>query len=199
MRVLLTLAALQQLQLVSAVPNGHACIPGDIGEHLPWCNHSLPISVRAKDLVGRMTLEEKAHLLAIRGDSNDTGVPRLGLPSYNWGIEILHGAGIACVGPHCPTVFPVLACAAASFNRSAWHAVGAVISTEMRAGNNARGITRPGSTDPVGVSGWGPNINLARDPRWGRVLEVPSEDPTLAGKLAAAMTLGIQAASQAIP
>jgi beta-D-xylosidase 4 len=111
---------------------------------------------------------------------------------YNWGVEILHGAGIACVGQNCPTILPVLATAASTFNRSAWHAMGAVISTEMRAANNAGGITRPGSTDPVGLNGWGPNINIARDPRWGRELEVPTEDPTLAGVLAAAMTRGIQ-------
>ena len=99
----------------------------------------------------------------MRGDSNNTGVDRLGIPGYNWGVEILHGAGIACIDSHCPTILPVLANAAASFNRSAWHGMGAVISTEMRAANNANGMTRPASTDPVGVNGWGPNINLLRE------------------------------------
>lgn len=176
----------------SPPPNGHACNPGHSSSALPFCNVSLPIEARVADLVGRMTAEEKVHLIAIRGDSNNTGVDRLGIPGYNWGIEILHGAGIACIDSHCPTILPVLANAAASFNRSAWHGMGAVISTEMRAANNANGITRPGSTDPVGVNGWGPNINLLRDPRWGRALEVPTEDPRLAGHLAAAMTHGIQ-------
>ncbi len=141
-------------------PNGHACSPEHSSSVLPFCNASLSIETRVADLVGRMTIEEKVHLIAIRGDSNNTGVDRLGIPGYNWGVEILHGAGIACINSHCPTILPVLANAAASFNRSAWHAMGAVISTEMRAANNANGMTRPGSTDPVGVNGWGPNINV---------------------------------------
>ena len=88
-------------------------------------------------IAGRLSVEEKAHLIAIRGDSADAGVLRLGIPPYSWGVEILHGAGIACIGPHCPTIFPVLACAASAFNRTAWHGIGSVISTEMRASNNA--------------------------------------------------------------
>jgi hypothetical protein len=148
--------------LQGGAPNGHACDPGHSSSALPFCNASLSIGARVADLVGRMTVEEKVHLIAIRGDSNNTGVDRLGIPGYNWGIEILHGAGIACIDSHCPTILPVLANAAASFNRSAWHGMGAVISTEMRAANNANGITRPGSMDPVGVNGWGPNINVSR-------------------------------------
>ena len=176
----------------ATTPNGHACLPGHNSSALPFCDHTLPVATRVKDLLRRLSVEEKAHLIAIRGDAPDAGVTRLGIPPYSWGIEILHGAGINCVGAHCPTIFPVLACAASSFNRSAWHGVGAAISTEMRAANNNGAVTRPGSTEPVGLNGWGPNINLARDPRWGRELEVPSEDPTLAGKLAASMTRGLQ-------
>jgi hypothetical protein len=147
----------------TSAPAGHACQPGHNSSALPFCNASLPITERVRDLVGRLSVDEKAHLIAIRGDSPDAGVARLGIPPYNWGVEILHGAGISCIGPHCPTILPVLACAASTFNRSAWTAMGAVISTEMRAAHNNNGTTRPGSTDPVGLNGWGPNINLARD------------------------------------
>ena len=189
---MMRLLVLALLGVTSATPNGHACLPGHNGSALPFCDHTLPIPQRVADLLQRLTVEEKAHLIAIRGDIPDAGVARLGIPPYSWGIEILHGAGINCVGKHCPTILPVLACAASSFNRSAWHGMGAVISTEMRAANNNGGVVRPGALTQVGLNGWGPNINLARDPRWGRELEVPTEDPTLAGKLAASMTRGIQ-------
>jgi hypothetical protein len=157
------------LGAASATPNGHACLPGHNSSALPFCDHTLPIPHRVADLLKRLTVEEKAHLIAIRGDTPDGGAPRLGIPPYNWGIEILHGAAIDCIGEHCPTVLPVLACAASSFNRSAWRGMGAVISTEMRAANNNNGMVRPGEVAPhnphVGLNGWGPNVNLARDPR----------------------------------
>lgn len=140
----------------AAHPGGHACNPGHNSTSLPFCDPKLPISARVADLLRRLTRQEKAHLIAIRGDSPDAGVARLGIPPYNWGVEILHGAGIACIGEHCPTIFPVLASAASSFNASAWRAVGSAISTEMRAANNANGMVRPLSSAAVGLNGWGP-------------------------------------------
>ena len=107
-----------------------------------------------------------------------SGVPRFGLPQYQWGIEDLHGAGTQCLedstgNNHCPTIFPNLAQLAASFNTTLWESVGAVIGREMRVVNNAGGRRDrnppvPGQPDPnplVGVNGWGPNLNIARDPR----------------------------------
>lgn len=91
-----------------------------------------------------------------------------GLPTYNWGVEDLHGAGTACLkdpvdgSMHCPTIFPTLATLAATFNETAWQGMGTVIGTEMRAANNAganrsRHATPPGEPDgnpPIGVNGW---------------------------------------------
>ena len=157
--LLLLLLPLTLLGVASATPNGHACLPGHNSSSLPFCDHTLPIPQRVDDLLKRMTVEEKAHLIAVRGDTPDGGVARLGIPRYSWGTEILHGAGINCIGEHCPTILPVLACAASSFNRSAWRGMGAVISTEMRAANNNNGNVRPGEVAPhdphVGLNGWG--------------------------------------------
>jgi beta-D-xylosidase 4 len=155
------------------------------------------------DLVQRLTQSEKITFMDSK--SLGVGVPRLGLPAYNWGVEDLHGAGIGCLAgadgkQHCPTIFPTLNVLAASFNDSLWEAVGSVIGSEVRAANNAGGtrMRRPdaaggfNANPPIGVNGWGPNLNIARDPRWGRNEEVPSEDPFLSGKVGAAMTRGIQ-------
>lgn len=178
----------------------HGCMLANI-THLPFCNTSLSFADRARDLRSRLTRAEKLCLM----DSRTCPVPRLGLPHYNWGVEDLHGAGISCVNGsdgkmHCPTIFPTLNVLGGSFNQSLWEMVGTVIGTEVRAANNAgadrgRHPTPPGEpnvNDPIGVNGWGPNLNIARDPRWGRNEEVPSEDSFLAGKLGAAMTRGIQ-------
>ena len=174
----------------------HACmLPNVTG--LPFCNSSLPLSDRASDLVSRLTVVEKVCLSI---STANCGVPRLGLPAYNWGVEDLHGAGTQCLtdaatgATHCPTIFPILANLAAGFNETAWEGVGTVIGSEMRVVNNFGGTRyrHPASNQPVGVNGWGPNLNIARDPRWGRNSEVPSECPFLSGKVGAAMTRGIQ-------
>lgn len=174
----------------------HACmLPNVTG--LPFCNSSLALEDRAHDLVSRLTLDEKVCLSI---STANCGVPRLGLPAYNWGVEDLHGAGTQCLtdpatnATHCPTIFPVLANLAAGFNETAWEGVGTIIGSEMRVVNNFGGTRyrEPANNQPVGVNGWGPNLNIARDPRWGRNGEVPSECPFLSGKVGAAMTRGIQ-------
>jgi beta-glucosidase-like glycosyl hydrolase len=177
----------------------HGCMLKNV-TNLPFCDPSLSPAVRAKDLRLRLTMSEKLCLM----DSKPCAVPRLGLPGYNWGVEDLHGAGTECLngtaGPRCPTIFPVLSVLASSFNETLWQKVGAVIGTEMRAANNAgarrgRHPARPGESNAnpfIGVNGWGPNLNIARDPRWGRNEEVPSEDSFLSGKVGAYMTKGIQ-------
>ena len=186
-------------QLIAPHIRVHGCmLPNVTG--LPFCDPALGIAARARDLRGRLTRAEKLCLM----DRGACAVPRLGLPQYNWGVEDLHGAGIECLvdgaKTHCPTIFPTLNLLGGSFNDSLMQAVGKVIGTEMRAGNNAgarrgRHLPRPGEVNAnpsIGVNGWGPNINIARDPRWGRNMEVPSEDSFLAGKVGAAMTRGIQ-------
>jgi beta-glucosidase-like glycosyl hydrolase len=179
----------------------HGCLRTDLLA-LPFCDPKLSVAERAADLRARLTQEEMIGLLS----TPSSPVPRLGLPQYEWGVEDDHGAGTACFQDvhgawHCPTIFPTLSIVGASFNESLFYHVGSVIGREMRAANNA-GATRarharPGeplaaANLPIGVNGWGPNLNLQRDPRWGRNSEVPSEDSYLAGKVGGAMTRGIQ-------
>ena len=91
----------------------------------------------------------------------------------------------------CATTFPSPAMLAASFNESIWHMKGEAISTEVRALNNVHGHRGCGPPAMIGIK-WGPNINLMRDPRFGRNSELPSEDPLLTGKYAAQYVRGLQ-------
>jgi beta-glucosidase-like glycosyl hydrolase len=112
-------------------------------------------------------------------------VPRLGLGPYLWLVEANTGVASACLGPNmCATTFSGPEGLGATFNRSLWYAKGDVISTEMRAFNNAGGVRfSPGSGFGIGLTGFGPNINLAAHPLWGRNSEVPGEDPYLSGMI----------------
>lgn len=155
-----------------------------------------------KDLIGRLTLDEKLGLLGPDTTNTsvgactdmDAGVPRLGIPGYTHLVEDNSGAGMECVGPErCPTNFPGPTGLASSFNRTAWRLKGEIISTEQRASNNvgdSRGYEAPFSK--IGLTGFGPNINIARDPRFGRISELPSEDPVLTGAYATEMVKGMQ-------
>ena len=204
----------------AAAPVLHGCLNANTSA-MAFCDTSLSHAARARDLRERLTLHEKVCLMnaspsSHQSDNCSGAVPRLGLPAYNWAIEDLHGAGTACLNTtgsdgatawHCPTIFPTLNVLAASFNDSVWYGAGEVIGVEVRAANNA-GATRARHADPgehfhtnprIGVSAWGPNLNIARDARWGRNTEVPSEDPLLAGKVGAAMTRGIQGQKAGAP
>ncbi|CAK7338187.1 unnamed protein product [Dovyalis caffra] len=150
-----------------------------------FCDKTLSYRVRAKDLVARMTLKEKVAQLG----NNATGVPRLGLPFYGWWSEGLHG--LSNVGPGTffdglvpsATSFPTVILSTASFNESLWRKLGQAVSDEARAMYNlGRG----------GLTLWSPVINVARDPRWGRILETPGEDPFVVGRFAANYVRGLQ-------
>eukprot|EP00252_Welwitschia_mirabilis_P004356 TRINITY_DN14694_c1_g1_i1.p1 TRINITY_DN14694_c1_g1~~TRINITY_DN14694_c1_g1_i1.p1 ORF type:complete len:790 (+),score=95.89 TRINITY_DN14694_c1_g1_i1:31-2400(+) len=153
----------------------------------PFCDKRLPLRNRIQDLIGRLTLKEKVQLLA----SGATGVPRLGIPNYEWWSEALHGVsntgpGTRFAGPiPAATSFPQVILSAASFNPSLWEAIGQAVSTEARAMYNA-GL--------AGLTFWSPNVNIFRDPRWGRGQETPGEDPTVAGKYAVSYVGGLQSA-----
>ncbi|XP_057439231.1 probable beta-D-xylosidase 2 [Lotus japonicus] len=163
-----------------------ACDPKDgTTKSLPFCNVSLPIQERVKDLIGRLTLQEKVNLLV-----NTAGaVPRLGIKGYEWWSEALHG--VSNVGPGTKfggqfpgaTSFPQVITTAASFNDSLWEAIGRVVSDEARAMYNG---------GAAGLTYWSPNVNIFRDPRWGRGQETPGEDPVLAGRYAASYVRGLQ-------
>ncbi|KAG5086930.1 hypothetical protein JHK82_054327 [Glycine max] len=163
-----------------------ACDPKNGGtKKMAFCKVSLAIAERVKDLIGRLTLEEKVRLLV----NNAAAVPRLGMKGYEWWSEALHG--VSNLGPAvkfnaqfpAATSFPQVITTAASFNASLWEAIGQVVSDEARAMYN-------GGT--AGLTYWSPNVNIFRDPRWGRGQETPGEDPVLAGTYAATYVRGLQ-------
>ena len=144
----------------------------------------LPTEVRVQDLVGRMTLEEKTSLM-----SNATpGVPRLGIPRYDWWSEALHGVANAGYA----TVFPQAIGLAAMWDDSLHRAIAHVIGIEGRAKFNSYEGTPLEGEIFRGLTFWSPNINIFRDPRWGRGQETYGEDPYLTGRLGTAFVRGLQ-------
>ena len=122
-------------------------------------------------------------------------VDRLGVPQWMWLTETNTGVNSACMAKdRCSTTFSGPMGMAASFNRSSWRAKGSVMGTEMRALTNAHWHRDAGVAAKalIGVTGFGPNINQQRDPRFGRSSELPGEDPFVAGTYAAEMMLGMQ-------
>ncbi|XP_058083465.1 probable beta-D-xylosidase 2 [Magnolia sinica] len=150
-----------------------------------FCDKSLPYDVRVKDLVDRMTVAEKVQNLGHRNN----GAHRLGLPKYNWWSEALHGVSNVGSGTHfnqtvpAATSFPTVILTTASFNETLWKTIGQVVSTEARAMYNV-GL--------AGLTFWSPNVNVVRDPRWGRTTETPGEDPFVVGRYAANYVRGLQ-------
>lgn len=149
----------------------------------PFNNSDLDIDERIGDLIQRLTLEEKVSLMV-----HDTkGIERLGIPPYNWWNECLHG--IARAGR--ATVFPQAIGLAATFDTRLIHEVATVISKEGRAKyNEAKKIGNRGRY--FGLTYWSPNVNIFRDPRWGRGQETYGEDPFLSGEIGKAFIQGIQ-------
>ncbi len=145
-------------------------------------NTSLPTEQRVDDLVKRMTLEEKASQLV----NQSRAIPRLDIPAYDWWSEALHG-----VASGTATVFPEPIGLAASFDAPLIHDMAVVIGTEGRAKHNM--AVRAGRRDIFeGLTFWSPNINIFRDPRWGRGQETYGEDPFLTGRMAVAFVTGMQ-------
>jgi beta-glucosidase len=149
----------------------------------PWRDPDLPLEQRVRDLIGRMTLAEKVSQL----QHQSAAIPRLGIPAYDWWNEGLHG--VARAGR--ATVFPQAIGLAATWDADLIGRVATAISDEARAKHHEavrqgyRGIYE-------GLTFWSPNINIFRDPRWGRGMETYGEDPFLAGRLAAAFVRGMQ-------
>jgi beta-glucosidase len=146
-------------------------------------NSSLPLEQRINDLLHQLTLEEKASLLG----NESKAVERLGIPSYNWWNEALHG--VARAGN--ATVFPQAIGMAASFNNDLLQECANAISTEARAKYNL--ASQSGNHfQYTGLTLWSPCINIFRDPRWGRGQETYGEDPFLTATMATAFVHGIQ-------
>lgn len=138
---------------------------------------------RAEDLLKRLTLEEKISLLGFRS----AAIPRLNIPAYNWWNEALHG--VARAGK--ATVFPQAIAAAASFNHELLYQEATVISTEARAKYNLA-VQKDRRVQYMGLTFWSPNINIFRDPRWGRGQETYGEDPFLTATMGTAFVKGLQ-------
>jgi beta-glucosidase len=138
---------------------------------------------RAAELVSKMTLEEKA----LQMQNSAPAIPRLGIPAYDWWNEALHGVARAGVA----TVFPQAIGLAATWDKALMRRVAEAISTEARAKYNDA-IAHGNHGRYFGLTFWSPNINIFRDPRWGRGQETYGEDPYLAGRLAVEFVQGMQ-------
>jgi beta-glucosidase len=149
----------------------------------PFQNSSLPVAQRVDDLVSRMTLEEKASQMRHAAPA----ISRLGIPAYDWWSEGLHG--IARSGY--ATVFPQAIGLAATWDPALLHRVSSVIADEARA-KNVDALKHDNHSIFFGLTIWSPNINIFRDPRWGRGQETYGEDPYLTSRLGVAFVEGLQ-------
>ncbi len=149
----------------------------------PYLNPDLQLAHRVSDLVGRLTLEEKIGQML----HESRAVDRLGVPAYNWWNEACHG--IARNGR--ATVFPQVIGLGATWNRELVQRVAGIISDEARAKHHAA-LAAGHRGQYQGLTFWTPNINIFRDPRWGRGQETFGEDPYLMGELGLAMVRGLQ-------
>ena len=162
---------------------------GQLLVQAPYLDPSLSPEARAKDIVARMTLEEKV----LQMQSTAPAIPRLGISAYTWWNEALHG-----VAKGRATVFPQAIGLGATWDPELLLRVSDAISTEARAKyNEAKRHPAPIETGTLpgltaGLTYWSPNINIFRDPRWGRGQETYGEDPFLTGRMAVAFVRGMQ-------
>ncbi|MBO2011242.1 glycoside hydrolase family 3 C-terminal domain-containing protein [Hymenobacter negativus] len=179
----LTTALLGLLLLTSGAQPATNPTRGPVAE-FPFQNPDLPIDQRVDDLVGRLTLPEKVSQML----NASPAIDRLGIPAYNWWNEALHGVARTSMKT---TVFPQAIGMAATFDKDAMLQMATITSDEARAVHQEyvrrgeRGIYQ-------GLTFWTPNINIFRDPRWGRGQETYGEDPYLTGQLGSALVRGFQ-------
>ncbi|HPM88187.1 MAG TPA: glycoside hydrolase family 3 C-terminal domain-containing protein [Bacteroidales bacterium] len=158
-------------------------IAQETSANFPFRNTTLSTEERVNDLVSRMTLKEKADQLVFTAPA----IPRLGIPSYNWWNEALHGVARAGYA----TVFPQSITIANSWDEGLMYNVANAISDEARAKYHE--FQRRGKTGIYqGLTFWSPNINIFRDPRWGRGHETYGEDPFLTGRMGMQFVKGMQ-------
>ncbi len=149
---------------------------------LPYMNTSLSPEARARDLVSRMTLEEKASQLV----NQARAIPRLNVPAYDWWSEALHGVAV-----NGTTEFPEPIGLAATFDAPGIHEMATDISIEGRI-KHVQAVRAGHSNIMEGLDFWAPNVNIFRDPRWGRGQETYGEDPFLTSRMAVAFVTGMQ-------
>ncbi|MGB8494586.1 MAG: glycoside hydrolase family 3 C-terminal domain-containing protein [Candidatus Acidiferrum sp.] len=148
----------------------------------PYLNPALPIEKRVDDLISRMTLEEKASQLV----NQARAIPRLQVPAYDWWSESLHGVLL-----NGTTEFPEPIGLASTFDAPAIHTMAVAISTEGRI-KHVQAVRAGHSNIFEGLDFWAPNINIFRDPRWGRGQETYGEDPFLTARMGVAFVTGMQ-------
>ena len=151
-------------------------------ETAAYLNPALTPEVRARDLVGKMTLQEKASQLV----NQSRAIPRLKVPAYDWWSESLHGVAV-----NGTTEYPEPIGLAATFDTAAIHTMATAIGVEGRV-VHARDLKDGGSVIFHGLDFWAPNVNIFRDPRWGRGQETYGEDPFLTGRMGVAFVTGMQ-------
>ncbi|KAJ0733104.1 putative glycosidase [Helianthus annuus] len=182
--IFLLLTTLTTIPTTLSTPPKFPCHPPH--NLYPFCNTTLPTQTRAHSLLNLLTLSDKINRLS----NNDTGIPHLGVPPYEWWSESLHG--IASNGPGvsfsggpvvAATGFPQVIITTSSFNRTLWGLIAAAIAVEGRAMYNV---------GQAGLTFWAPTINVFRDPRWGRGQETPGEDPVVVGAYAVEYVGGFQ-------
>jgi beta-glucosidase len=163
---------------------GVSSLAAQDAEKPAYLDTSLSPEQRAADLVKRMTLEEKATQLV----NQARAIPRLKVPAYDWWSESLHGVAV-----NGTTEFPEPIGLASTFDTEAIHKMGEVISTEGRI-KHVQAVKKNGGSSNIfeGLDFWAPNINIFRDPRWGRGQETYGEDPFLTGRMGVAFVTGMQ-------
>ncbi|KAM7470438.1 hypothetical protein LguiA_008621 [Lonicera macranthoides] len=174
-------------RVLAQSPPAFACdvVANPAVANFTFCDQSKGIEERVMDLVSRLNLQEK---IGYTGDASGN-VSRFGIPRYEWWSEALHGVSFTGPGTHFSEVvpgatsFPQVILTAASFNVTLFETIGKVVSTEARAMYNV-GL--------AGLTFWSPNVNIFRDPRWGRGQETPGEDPLLVSKYGVAYVKGLQ-------
>lgn len=151
----------------------------------PMWDHKLPTQTRVRDLISRLTLEEKVAQML----NGAPAVERLGIPAYDWWNEVLHGVART---PFKVTVFPQAIGMAATWDTSSLFTMADYSATEGRAINNIAIKQNRTNERYLGLTYWTPNINIFRDPRWGRGQETYGEDPFLTATLGSAFVRGLQ-------
>ena len=160
-----------------------------VAQKSPYQNPALPSEERAKDLLSRLTLEEKASLMF----DQSPAIPRLGIKKFNWWSEALHGLA----NNDSVTVFPEPVGMAASFNDALVFKIFNAVSDETRAKYHAALRSGKENRRFLSLSVWTPNVNIFRDPRWGRGQETYGEDPYLTSRMGVSVVKGLQGPADA--
>ena len=148
-----------------------------------YMNRQLPVDARVQDLISRLTPEEKVYQMM----NSTPAIPRLHIPAYDWWNEALHGVARSGIA----TIFPQPIGMASTFDDGLVHQVATAISDEARAMYNAA-MKKDYHAQFGGLTFWTPNINIFRDPRWGRGQETYGEDPFLTARMGVALVTGLQ-------